>query len=91
MRVTLEFFGVARLRAEVSQLVLEFEAEELPLGEVLAAAGRELPQWADTCLQGTRLAPGYLANIDGEAFVRDPLHHVRHGQTVLILAADAGG
>jgi len=91
VRVTIEFFGVARLRSGVRELQLEFDAEHIPLKQLLHAAAQQLPEWSATCMQGEGLSPGYLANIDGARFVTDPQCRIHDGQAVLILAADAGG
>jgi len=91
VRVKIEFFGVARLKAGASEITLELNSYQATLGDVLRETGLRLPGWASTCLVDGELSAGYLANIDGEQFVREPSHPVLHGQSVLILAADAGG
>ncbi|HUG91047.1 MAG TPA: hypothetical protein VML55_09450 [Planctomycetaceae bacterium] len=61
------------------------------LGEVLSAAGRELPAFADACLAGDRLQAGYLAAVNGDRFTTDPAALLEADDVVLVLSADVGG
>jgi molybdopterin converting factor small subunit len=87
MTIQIEFFGIPRARAHVSQLELKAET----LGEALAQVGVLIPQWADACLDGPRLKPGLIANLNGQKFVSDPQTLLKSGDSVLILSADVGG
>ena len=88
-RVRVEFFGMPRQRAGLA--ALDVEVESLTLGDVLIAAGNELPEFARTCLDGSRLKPGLLANINGLHFTTDAQTILSNQDAVLILAADVGG
>jgi molybdopterin converting factor small subunit len=87
MPVRIEFFGIARERAGVSDIHIEAGS----LGDALAQAGMRLPAFAETCLSGGALAAGYVANVNGDRFVTDPDVALRPGDSVLILHADSGG
>jgi molybdopterin converting factor small subunit len=87
MSVRVELFGIVRHRAGVGEL----EVEAATLGEVLQAAGDRLPDLRGTCIEGNRLRCGFLANINGKAFVSDPAMRLAAGDCVLILSADPGG
>ena len=87
MNVRVEFYGIPRERAGVDALEVPADNLEAALSEVAA----RLPRLAETCLRDGRLRDGYLANINGEQFTRDPATPLCPGDTVLILSADAGG
>lgn len=85
--VTVEFFGVPRLRAGRAELVV-------PPGTVagvLAAVGRACPGLTGLLRPDGQLSPHYLLSLDGRTFVCDLTHEVRAGDRVLLLSADAGG
>jgi hypothetical protein len=92
MAIRVEFYGLARQRAGVSELRIEAPCPEVTLRDVLA-----LVSDAATGLSGSGLlAEGRLhatlsANLDGERFVSDSMAPIRDGQCLLILSADAGG
>ena len=87
--VRVEFFGMPRQRAGLA--ALDVEVESLTLGDVLAAAGKLLPEFARSCLDGSRLKPGLLANINGRRFTTDAQTTLSDQDSLLILAADVGG
>ena len=89
--IRVEFYGIARERAGMSQMALGFEREQVVLGDVLGALGERLPLLDRDCLKGSELAPGFTANLAGERFVRDPATTLQDGDCLLILSADAGG
>ena len=93
MRVTVEFFGIPRLRAGRAdwELHLPQHEQSATLAEILTALAEELPGFARDCLDGGRLRDGYIANINGSRFVSDPAAKIADGETLLILSADAGG
>jgi len=41
--------------------------------------------------EADRLRPSFVANLNGDQFVSDPLTRLNDGDSVLILSADAGG
>ncbi len=87
MAIQVEFYGIPRLRAGVAQA----NVQGSQLGDVLTALGRQYPGFATCCLDGERLNPGYLANVNGVRFVRDPATPLSAGDVLLILTADVGG
>ena len=85
-RVTVEFFGIPRLRAGRAEL-------DLPLGtvgETLAAVERTCPGLTGL-VQSGKLAPQYLLSINGQRFDAGPGETLRGGDRLLLLSADAGG
>jgi len=87
MSVTVELFGIPRQRAGVSQTLVEGSR----LDEVLQELAAKFPALAETCFETNRLKPGFLVNLDGDRFVRDPRTPLADGSSLLILSADAGG
>ena len=93
MRVTVEFFGIPRIRAGRAdwELHLPDPKNSATLAEILNALAEEFPILARDCIEGGRLRDGYIANVDGNRFVSDPAAEIANGQHLLILSADAGG
>lgn len=85
--VLVELFGIPRARAGVAKTT----ATGSCLGEVLADLSDRYPELATTCIEGRRLRAGYTANLRGECFVTDPETQIQEGDTLLLLALDAGG
>ena len=82
----IEFFGIPRQRAGVSELEIEGET----LGQVLETLANRVPSLGDFIRAG-RLHPTFAANLNGDRFVDDPLTRLAADDRVLILSADAGG
>ncbi|HET9361470.1 MAG TPA: MoaD/ThiS family protein [Vicinamibacterales bacterium] len=81
-----EFLGIPRQRAGVSEL----EVEARTLGQLLDALALRCPALGELITpQG--LHPSLSANLNGDAFVRDPDTPLAKGDTLLILSADVGG
>ena len=91
MPLRVEFFGIARQRAGISQLEVELPAGGASLGAVLDLVGQQLPAFGRECVRGGQLHPTLTANVGGERFVVEPGTVLRDGQSLLILSADAGG
>ena len=87
MSVTVEFYAIPRQRAGVPSI----DAAAGPLHQVLNDVGQRLPGFARECLDGDRLKHGYIANINGQQFIRDDGAELRDGDSLLILSADLGG
>ena len=87
--VRVEFFGVPRHQVGVSSL--DVEVQSLTLGDVLLATATALPEFGKHCLNGSKLKPGLLANINGRCFTTDPAMLLRDQDAVLILSSDVGG
>jgi molybdopterin converting factor small subunit len=85
--VTVELFGIPRERAGVAKA----DATASTLGEMLALLALRFPRFAESCVRDGELAQGYVANLNGRAFITDPATVLSDGDAVLILSADAGG
>ena len=81
-----EFFGVPRERAGVSELELHADT----LGQLLGTLAERMPSLSEI-IQRDRLHPAFVANLNGDRFVTDPRTPLRADDSVLILSADAGG
>ena len=89
---TVELFGVARLLAKTSKVIVSL-SHDATLADVFCALAEKLPVLAGKVIQAdTRSLTGaYACNINGREFVRDGSTRVRPGDNVFILSADAGG
>lgn len=85
--ITVELFGVARLRAGRDRIEVEAASVDEALDRVRAAC----PTLDGTVLGAQGLNAAYRACVNGHAFVIDPSHPLRAGDHLLIFAADAGG
>ena len=85
--VRVEFFGIPRQRAGVATAEVQCKT----LGDVLHELAVRFPAFGESCVERGKLKTGFLANINGERFTRDPSTRFRDGDAVLILSADVGG
>ncbi|MFT5325475.1 MAG: molybdopterin converting factor small subunit [Planctomycetaceae bacterium] len=85
--IQVEFFGVARSRANIAAITLDV----VSLREVLSQLGEQFPALAELCVEDGELAPGWLLNLNGTTFTRDLSTPVKNGDNVLLIPADAGG
>jgi sulfur-carrier protein len=85
-RVTIEFFGIPRERAGLTEL----QVKAATVGEALYAAARHCPALHGLIHDG-RIAPHYRISINGQRFVTDLDEKLAEGDRVLILSADVGG
>jgi molybdopterin converting factor small subunit len=85
--VTVEFYGVPRLRAGRGELAVAAAT----VADALAAVAVACPGLADVRRPDGRLAPHYLLSLDGTRFVTDLGEALRAGDRLLLLSADAGG
>ena len=81
-----EFLGVPRQRAGVTEMVVEART----LGQLLETLAHRIPSLA-AVIVGDRLHPSFAANLNGDEFINDPGTPLREDDCVLILSADAGG
>ena len=86
-RVTLELFGIAARRAHRSEVPVEAST----LGEALVALERECPALAGEVVRAGRLAPHWVASVDGRRFIDAPDVALAEGARVLVLSSLAGG
>ena len=89
---TIELFGVARLKAKTDR-VSALLPPRATLGDALAVLAEKVPALVGSVLTDGRrsLASGYACNINGLDFTRNWDRSLRSGETLLILASDAGG
>lgn len=85
--IHVEFFGVARSRANVADVTLDGAC----LREVMTQVCEQFPSLAELCVDNGELAPGWLLNVNGTAFTRDLSTPLDDGDSVLLIPADAGG
>jgi molybdopterin synthase sulfur carrier subunit len=85
--VTVELYGVPRLRAGRAEVVVSGGT----VAEVLTRLQRECPGLAGLLDNDNRLSPHYLLSLDGVRFFGDTAQTVPPGSRLLLLSADAGG
>lgn len=92
LSLTVELFGVARLKAKAATVSLV-----LPLGATLAdafvALAKTYPALIDAVLSADArtLLPGYACNLNGREFIKDTQTVLSNNDQILILSSDAGG
>jgi molybdopterin converting factor small subunit len=85
--ITVELFGVPRLRAGTNCVRLEAAS----LAAALQALGRLCPALDGPVIAGDALRAAYRACLNGEQFVSDPATPLADGDVLLVMAADVGG
>jgi molybdopterin converting factor small subunit len=81
-----EFLGVPRQRAGISELEVQADT----LGRLLGTLAAQIPTLGEL-IDVDRLYPAFVANLNGDQFVSDPATPLDEHDCVLILSADAGG
>jgi len=81
-----EFLGVPRQRAGVSELEIQADT----LGQLLGTLAAQIPSLSEFIAED-RLHSTFVANLNGDQFVSDPGTPLGENDCVLILSADAGG
>jgi molybdopterin converting factor small subunit len=81
-----EFLGIPRQRAGLSEVEVEAET----LGQLLGTLAARFPSLGEL-ITADRLHPSLAANLNGDAFVSDPATPLARGDRLLILSADVGG
>jgi molybdopterin converting factor small subunit len=81
-----EFFGIPRQRAGISEL----EVQANTLGHLLGTLVERIPSLGEF-ISMEQLHPSFVANLNGDQFVSDPGTPLGEDDCVLILSADAGG
>jgi molybdopterin converting factor small subunit len=84
--VTVEFFGMARAKANRPSLTLCAATPREAIQGVIAAC----PGLRDAYVED-RLSPRYLLSLDGERFLGGLDEMLPPGARLLLLSADAGG
>jgi len=85
--VTIELYGVARLRAGRASV----EVGGRSLGEALAALGAACPALEPAVVTAGRLGPAWLVAVNGAQITADPNTPLAEGDVVVLVSADAGG
>jgi molybdopterin converting factor small subunit len=85
--ITIELFGVPRLRAGIGCVRLDASS----LASALSALVRICPALDGPVLAGGRVHPAYRVYLNGDRFVSDPETPLAEGDVLLLLAADVGG
>jgi molybdopterin converting factor small subunit len=85
--ITIELFGIPRLRAGVRSLRLEAAS----LAAALRGLGRLYPALVGSVVAGESLQPAYRACLNGARFVSDPATPLTDGDVLLVMSADVGG
>lgn len=85
--VTIELFGVPRLRA--GREVVAVEAASL--GQALAELCAACPALEPSVVERGALKPHYRVAINGTLLTADPATKLSDGDVVILLSADAGG
>ena len=81
-----EFFGIPRERAGISQLDVQADT----LGQLLGKLATQIPSFGKLTGVGG-LPPAFIANLNGDRFISDPGTPLAKDDCVVILSADAGG
>ena len=81
-----EFLGIARERAGISELKVEAES----LGQLLGTLALRYPKLQEL-ITANGLHPSIAANLNGDVFVSDLSTPFAEDDRLLILSADAGG
>ena len=81
-----EFLGIPRERAGISELVIEADT----LGQALRALRERFPALGEL-ISTDRLHPSLAANLNGDEFISDPQTALAADDHLLILSADVGG
>jgi len=85
--VTIELYGVARLRA--GRETVEVAASSV--GEALAKLGATCPALEPLVVSAGRLGPGWLVAVNGEHITGALDSALEAGDVVVLVSADAGG
>lgn len=85
--ITIELFGVARLRAGRDVVTVEAAS----LGEAIVALAAECPALDPSVVQEGRLSPHHLIARNGLQITSDPALPLDPGDTLVLISADAGG
>jgi molybdopterin converting factor small subunit len=85
--ITIELYGVPRLRAGVRRLTLDATT----LGTALSGLGRMCPALDGSVVREGRVHSAYRLCLNGEHFVTDSQTPLADGDELLVLAADVGG
>jgi molybdopterin converting factor small subunit len=86
--ITIELFGVPRLRAGTGRMTLQAAT----LATALAELSRVCPALDGPVINpGGGIHPAYRISLNGDRFVTDPATPLSDGDALILLSADVGG
>jgi len=85
--ITIELFGVPRLRAGVGLVQLQ----AVDVGEALRGLAIACPGLDGSVVVDGRVQPSYKLSLNGDRFINEPETALVPGDVLLLLAADVGG
>ncbi len=85
--ITIELFGVPRLRAGVG--LIQLQAEDV--GSALRGLAAACPALNGSVVVDGQVQPSYRLSLNGEQFVTQAETALVEGDVLLLLAADVGG
>lgn len=85
--ITVELYGVPRLRAGTGRVTLDAPT----LAAALDGLGRLCPALDGPVIAQGRVRPAYRLSLNGDRFVSEPDTPLADGDVLLLLAADVGG
>ena len=85
--VVIELYGVPRMRAGCP----ECEVVANTMGEAVRALEQQCPQLAGSVIVDGQLLAAYRMSLNGQQFVTDPFTPLGPGDSLVLVAADAGG
>ncbi|MEP7122097.1 MAG: MoaD/ThiS family protein [Byssovorax sp.] len=85
--ITIELFGVPRLRADRASVTVE----AVSLGEAFRALGVACPALDPAVVHDGVLRSHYLVAVNGLHLTADPTTPLAEGDVVVVLSAEAGG
>jgi molybdopterin converting factor small subunit len=86
-KTTVEFFGIARQKADRAELQVSGHT----VAQLLDQVERACPRLNNLLNDDGSISRHFLVSIDGHTFVDDPAAIVPPGAKLLVLGADAGG
>lgn len=90
-QITIELFGVARLRAGVAEMQVDVPAIPCRLGDVFHFLQSHQPALGEVLFDKGQLRKEFVCNISGKNFTRARDYEILIGDSVLIMSSDAGG
>ena len=85
--ILIELYGVPRLRAARRELTVQAAS----VAEALVALEAECPALSGSVIAGGRLLSAYRISLNGRSFITDPATRLVPGDSLVLIAADAGG
>ena len=87
VQVTVEFFGIPRLRAGRTEMTVAGRT----ILDTLVAVEKACPQLSGLISPDGRLSPHFLVSLEGRRFIRNLQEPLQTGDRIILLSADSGG